>query len=122
MLRRLRILDYVSLLLSFAVVGAFGAWAYGGRGGGTEVDIQASGAEWIYPLDRSAEVSVDGPLGKTVISIAGGSARVIEASCRDKICVSMGAISSPGSWIACLPNRVFIRVTGSDEQVDAVSF
>jgi len=121
-LRRLRLLDYLALVVSFAVVGVFGAYAYRDRGSGAELLIQAQGGQWIYPLDQDRELTVDGPLGKTVISIRAGKARVTEATCRDKICISMGAISAPGAWIACLPNRVFLRVAGTDERTDAVSF
>ena len=61
-------------------------------------------------------------VGPTVVAIHGGHVHVAKASCRDRVCVSMGAVSAPGSWIACLPNRVFIRVLGSDTNVDATAF
>ena len=122
MLKRLRLLDFIALVLSFACVGVLGAHAYRGRGAGTELLIEAQGARWIYPLDQDREITIDGPLGETVIAIQAGKARVIEATCRDKICISMGAISAPGAWVACLPNRLFLRIAGTDERADAVSY
>lgn len=122
MLRRLRILDYLALVVSLTCVGALAAYAYQDRGGATHVLIQGQGGEWIYPLEQDREVAVEGPVGRTVVAIHEGHVHVAEASCRDKVCISMGAVSTPGAWIACLPNRVFIRVLGSDTQTDATSF
>jgi hypothetical protein len=35
----------------------------------------------------------------------------------------MPAISQPGQWIACLPNRVFVRVKGNNGQkIDEISY
>jgi hypothetical protein len=66
---------------------------------------------------------VKGPLGETVVVISGGKARVEDSPCPDKLCVHMPAISKPGQWIACLPNRVFVRVRGSSgEKIDDLSY
>ena len=45
-----------------------------------------------------------------------------ESDCRDEVCVAMGEISRPTGWIACLPNRVFVRIVavGEDEDGEAV--
>jgi hypothetical protein len=103
-------------------VGALAAYAYQDRGGATSVLIEAQGAEWIYPLDKDREVTVEGPVGPTTISIQDGGVHVVQASCRDKVCVSMGTVSAAGAWIACLPNRLFIRILGSDAETDATAF
>jgi len=121
-LRRLKVLDYLALVVSLACVGALAAYAYQDRGGATHLVIQAQGGEWIYPLDQDREVSVEGPVGPTVVAIHQGHVHVAEASCRDKVCISMGTISTQGAWIACLPNRVFVRILGSDTRTDALAF
>ena len=39
-----------------------------------------------------------------------------------QVCVHMGAISKPGQWVACLPNKVFVRVRGNSGQgIDQLS-
>ena len=59
----------------------------------------------------------------TIVVISGGKAFVEDSPCPDKLCVHMPAISKPGQWIACMPNRVFLRVRGSDAQkIDDVSY
>lgn len=122
MLRRLRALDFLAILLSIGAVAALSVRAYGEQGAGIRVQIDAEGGSWIYPLDQNRTVTLEGPVGHNVIEIRDGVARVVEADCRDKICVTMGAITRPGSWVACLPNRVFLRVLGADAGSDAVSY
>jgi len=49
------------------------------------------------------------------VEIRGGTVRVIDSPCPDKICIAAGAISRTGQFIACLPNRVSIALEGRDE-------
>jgi hypothetical protein len=120
---KLRPLDYVALSLALVVVGGFSVFAYAGRDRVGEVVIEASGSQWIYPLDVDRRELVRGPLGDTVIVIKGGTASVEDSPCPDKLCVHMPAVSKPGQWIACLPNKVFVRVRGNGVQkIDDVSY
>jgi hypothetical protein len=74
-------------------------------------------------LNVDRRESIKGPLGETIVIIKGGSAFVEDSPCPDKLCVHMPAVSRPGQWIACLPNRVFVRVRGSSGQdVDELSW
>jgi hypothetical protein len=120
---KLRLLDYIALFLSLLVVGGFSVFAYAGRDRGGDVVIEASGSQWIYPLDVNRRELVKGPLGDTVVVIQGGTAFVEDSPCRDKLCVHMPSISRPGQWIACLPNKVFVRVRGNSVQkIDEISY
>ncbi len=111
------------ILTALLVIGGFSLYAYGGRNTAGDVVIEASGSQWIYPLDVDRREAVPGPLGKTIVVIGGGKAWVEDSPCPDKLCVHMPAISRPGQWIACLPNRVFVRVRGSsDQSVDIISY
>ncbi len=120
---KLRFLDIPAVVLSLLVIGGFSVSAYGGRASAGDVVIEAAGGQWIYPLDADRREQVPGPLGATTVVIRGGKAWVEDSPCRDKLCVHMPAISRPGQWIACLPNRVFVRVRGSsDQSVDSLSW
>jgi hypothetical protein len=120
---KLRVLDFGAIVASLLVIGGFSLYAYGGRATTGDVVIEASGGQWIYPLDVDRRELVSGPLGVTTVMIRGGRAWVEDSPCPDKLCVHMPAISSPGQWIACLPNRVFLRVRGSSGQnVDSLSW
>jgi len=126
--QNLRILDAVAILLSMAVLGAFSYHVYAERGGEAVLYIQNQSKVWIYPLSKEQEVDIPGPLGLTHVHIKDGTAFVESSPCRDKICIHMGRISRNGEWVACLPNRVFLRVQGkktqreTGEEVDASTF
>jgi hypothetical protein len=46
--------------------------------------------------------------------------RVIESCCERQICNHQGAISKAGQSIVCVPNRIVIELSGSDETTDAI--
>ena len=60
----------------------------------------------------SRDFTVKGVQGKSTFNVVDGKVRMVRSACRDKICVGVGWIDSPGKSIVCLPNRVVIRVTG----------
>ena len=74
------------------------------------------------PLDRDTEFTVSGAY-TNVITVRGGRIAVTEADCPGGDCVHSGWIGSPGRSLACLPNRVEIRVVsgGSDADVDIIT-
>lgn len=120
---RLKIFDYVSLGVAAAVVVLFALHAYSGTEQGATVRIQSEDGVFLYPLDGEQVVTVGGPLGATVIQISGDGVAVLDSPCRDKICIAAGTATMSGEWIACLPNRVFVRVEGVDDgPVDAQTF
>ncbi|NTV90004.1 MAG: NusG domain II-containing protein, partial [Clostridiales bacterium] len=46
----------------------------------------------------------------------------IEAStCRDRICVGTGWLTKPGQSAVCLPNRVVVKIIGSNQEYDIIS-
>jgi hypothetical protein len=121
----LRAWDVFALALSAAVSVCSFLYAYGGETGGARLYIQDGTQTLVYSLDEEREISAAGPLGETRIVIRGGEAAVRDSPCRDKLCVSMGHIGKRGGWIACLPNRVFLRVEGrepSEGDVDAAAY
>lgn len=80
-----------------------------------------------------AEVMVDGELVETlelsgnqevtIFGAGGGMNRLVvedgtiwceEASCPDKVCIRQGKQSQDGGQIVCLPNRMFVKVTGDE--------
>lgn len=117
-----------TLLDGLIVLAAAGAFAYsavavyGGPPPSTVV-VSSGGQEWIYPLSENRELSVDGTLGTTRISILDGQAFFLESPCSNKTCLSSAHAHRAGDWIACLPNGVFLRVEGrppENEALDAV--
>ncbi|MBQ3686478.1 MAG: NusG domain II-containing protein [Treponema sp.] len=82
------------------------------RGGRDErhVIIRTEEAEYVYPLSKDAVYRIEGSLGTSEIEIAGGTVRFLDSPCPGKTCVMTGALSEPGQWAACLPNKVFVRI------------
>jgi hypothetical protein len=120
---KIKALDLLAILVSLLVIGGFSVAAYAGKDTARDVVIEASGAQWIYPLNQDRQERVPGPLGDTTVVVKDGRAYVEDSPCPDKLCVHMPSISKPGQWIACLPNRVFVRVRGdSGQDIDQLSW
>jgi len=120
---RLKFFDYVAFAIAIVVVGVFVVLAYGSTEAGSRIRIQAADRDYMYELSTNREISIPGPLGDTEIEIRDGEVRVVYSPCRDDICVAAGWVSQSGQWIACLPNRVFVRVEHAEESdVDAQTF
>lgn len=118
----LKALDFLVFALVLTTLGYLSITIYGNRDGTATARIRGGNQEWVLPLDLESNLTVVGPLGETLIEIREGKIRVVDSPCPEKICIKTGAISKPGQWIACLPNKVFISVGGSREEADAFSF
>ena len=89
------------------------------------VEIKTDKDLFIYPLVEPRDIVLYGPLGDTFVSIEDEQVRVIDSPGRQKICVKSGPIANIGQWLACLPNKVFLRILGDSAEetgIDAVSF
>ncbi len=69
-------------------------------------------------LSVDTEFTMECENGWNRVEISGGSIRVIEADCPDKVCVQTGAISRGTVPIICLPHRLEI-VIFSENDIDA---
>ncbi len=59
-------------------------------------------------------------LGGVCINVKNGEAFVSEADCPDKVCEKSGKISRSGESIACVPNKILIKIEGKGE-VDVIA-
>ncbi len=73
----------------------------------------------VTPQSRE-NLTVRGPLGETTIAIQGGKVWVVFSPCPDKTCIKMGKIPDNGGFIACVPNRVTIRVVKEEPKTSPV--
>lgn len=73
------------------------------------------------PLAGPRDLAVAGPLGTTTVRVEPDGARVTDSPCPQRLCVAAGKISRSGEVVACLPNRVALRITAARAaDVDAV--
>jgi len=119
----LKPLDYLIAALTIGLIVGAAVAAYSAGSGASHVRVQTAEGEFVYDLAADTVVDFDGPIGVTRIEITDGAAQVVSSPCREQICVSSGAHDSAGDWTACLPNRIFLEVTGPDEtEVDVLSY
>jgi hypothetical protein len=73
---------------------------------------------YVLPVDKDRTVSVEGPLGKTVVEIRNHRVRVTESPCHNKLCIKQGWIESGA--IICLPNRVVVTIGNHEDESDKI--
>jgi hypothetical protein len=117
-------LDIASILFSILVLIGVTMFAYGDRPEPSLVSVETDAGTFLYPLNQDRELDFDGPIGQTHVSILDGAVQVTASPCRDKICIAAGQLHTTGQWTACLPNRLFVVVEGSESEdgVDAQTF
>ncbi len=118
---RLKPLDIVIAIAAAGLVAFSAVSAYGTGGGQASAVLKGRGGEWVYPLGADRELRVAGPLGDTVVEIRDKKVFIEDSPCPNKTCIAAGSIDSPGEWLACLPNQVFVSIEGrrADGGVDA---
>ena len=74
-----------------------------------------------HRLTENRVVAVKGRLGITEVEIEQGKARIRHSPCTNKICIKAGDIQYADRLIACIPNRIIVRVIGEKLRgVDAI--
>jgi hypothetical protein len=116
--------DAAVFVVVFAVTAICALKVYGGSRDGVRLYIRGTGGSWVYPMDRTGRVEIPGPLGRTVVELSGGGARVVSSPCTNKTCILSGTIHRRGQWVACLPNGVSLTIEGENTEpdLDAAAF
>ncbi|GHV14438.1 hypothetical protein FACS189491_10760 [Spirochaetia bacterium] len=111
----LKPLDFLVIGASVALT-AFSAFLVYAKPHNThQVMIRGSDKVWVFPLDAEETVTAPGPLGDTVVEIRDHQVHVVFSPCDNQTCVAAGHIDSDGQWVACLPNKVFVVIEGTDD-------
>lgn len=84
---------------------------------GSQVNITRDGV--IYKVcslseNQSVDITDENGMVTNTLLIQNGKAKMIEADCRDQLCVHQKAISIQNENIVCLPNRVVVTVTNEE--------
>lgn len=114
--------DFAAILLVLILAVCIGAVfsPLSQTGDGNTVQIW-QGGELVkeLPLDNDCRFEIDGEY-RNVIEIRDGYARISESDCPGADCVHSGKIGAMGRSIVCLPNRVEVRIIGTDDDVDFI--
>ena len=106
------------LLIAVLALLALAAWplaALAMDGPGEQVVVTGPLGSSSFPLSGDQEIAVVGSRGMVNVEVSGGRVRVVESNCPDHTCVKTGPITAAGSVVACVPNRVVVRVAGGDD-------
>jgi len=111
----IKIPDIVIIMLAIGLTAVSAFTSYIKPKNTIQVMLEGPRQKWIFPLDAEETVSVQGPLGNTVVRIHGNEVWVDSSPCNNQTCVAMGHARAKGDWVACLPNNVFFIVEGSND-------
>jgi hypothetical protein len=119
--------DFVIIaLILAAALAAIGYSSAAGRAASAEnlrAEIYEDGVlTRVLPLNESAEVVIDTDRGYNRVVVGDGGIRVSAADCDSQTCVHSGMKALPGDMIACLPNRLVIKISGGDAPYDAIAY
>ncbi|MDA3939133.1 MAG: NusG domain II-containing protein, partial [Spirochaetia bacterium] len=79
------------------------------------VEIRHGESTWIYNLDNNLVIQPVKDKGTCLLLIENKTVRVTSSDCPLNICIQTGVIKEENQWIACLPHKIFISITGSGE-------
>lgn len=84
---------------------------------GATVRITIDGALYgEYSLSEEQSISIDEKLGHNRLVIEDGSAYMADADCPDKYCMDYKPIAKSGEMIICLPHKLVVEVTGTQDE------
>ncbi len=114
--RRMTLLDR-GIVIALALATAASFFWLGQAPRGAEVVVEREGVViFRAPLAADRTVTLEGPLGETVLSIRDRQACILSSPCPHKVCMGMGHIAQQGELLACVPNRLLVRVAGVAKQ------
>ncbi len=69
------------------------------------------------PLNQDSTLTIPGENGgENILEIKNGAASITYADCPDKLCVHQKEIKNQGETLVCLPHKVIVSVTSSEER------
>lgn len=114
----------VALIMVLAMLDAV-AFVRVYHGGDPGADARIYGPEGevaSVALHQERQVQVTGTLGTSVIEVGGGRVRFLHSPCRRKLCLHSGWADRAGAHLACLPNRVAVRVEAAARSFDSFNY
>lgn len=111
------------LVLFLTLICIFSLWQVLEREAGSRVVIyRGEEVAYVGPLEGDRLLDLQGPLGATRVKIGGGQVQVLESPCPRKVCIAIGPVDKTGDLLACVPNRVVVRIEGEKvEEYDLIS-
>jgi hypothetical protein len=107
------------IILSLLAGVGFSFFLAGQKKEGHRVIVEQQGKiVFSAPLAQNREELFTGPAGETLMVIREREVFIQRSDCPRKVCVAMGSIHRTGDVIACVPNRILIRIAGEGKDDD----
>jgi hypothetical protein len=116
--------DILIIITALCFIVVFSLNIFTHRASAGELHVILPDKEYIYTLQKNEEITIQGPLGASVIHIKDNHVCMHSSPCSLQLCVEKGTITHPGEWIACLPNKILIIIKGKENdqnEIDALS-
>lgn len=75
-----------------------------------------------YDLREDREITIRQNGHTNVLLIEDGSIRMVSSDCHNHQCIRQGSINTVSQTIVCLPNQVFVNISGENRTFDAVAY
>ncbi len=90
---------------------------------GSMLEITTAKETFLFSLSTNRIINLNGPIGETIVQINNSTVDVLESPGRLQICVKAKPISRQSQWLACLPNRIFLKIKDTKKaEIDGLSF
>ena len=115
--------DIILIAVLLIACGVLALFLFVTRQDGGTVCVQIDGETVMeLPLGEDTQVTLGEGAHTNILVIQAGTARVIEATCPDQVCVRQGAVQYAGESIVCLPNKLIVAIEGGEPNgVDAAA-
>ena len=115
-MKKIKILDIVIIGFSLLLIVLSVGFLLVNAGHGVFAKITTPSAEYLYNLEDDVRVTIKGELGNSVIVIDNEHAYFESSPCVNQLCVHCAPINSSAVFIACLPNKVFLKIESSKDE------
>ena len=105
--------DFLLAAVLLLLGGALALFLWLTRQAGGTVTVQIDGKTIMeLPLSEDTRIVLGEGARTNTLVIQDGTARVVEASCPDRLCVRQGTVQYAGESIVCLPHKLVVTVQG----------
>ena len=114
--------DFIIIAAVLAIAGILFFFLYGTPAhNGKFVTVKIDGAiTQTLPLAENRTLEIETAQGNNTLEIKDGYACIIAADCPDKICCHHAPVRRNGESIICLPHRLIISISSTeDNEIDA---
>lgn len=71
---------------------------------------------------QTKTLSVNGPMGKSIIEIAQGKVRFKQSPCHNQYCVHQSWLTRAHQAAICIPNQISLELMGASPTFDTLNY